>query len=68
VQKFKDEHPLVIKLAGALLVTAGASAATIPAVLAALGIKLAVIGIGAGATVGGLTFIRSFFECPLISF
>jgi hypothetical protein len=52
VQKFKDEHPLIIKLAGALMVSAGFSAATLPAVLAALGVKLAVLGAGAGAVAG----------------
>jgi len=46
LQKFPENHPLLVKLAGAGLCIAGASAGavTVPAIMAALGIKMAVVG------------------------
>lgn len=46
VERFPKDHPLLVKLfgAGLCLAGAGAGAIGIPAVAAALGIKLAVVG------------------------
>lgn len=45
IEKFPKDHPLLCKIfgAGLCIIGAGASAATIPGLLAAIGVKLAVV-------------------------
>lgn len=52
IERFPKDHPLLVKLVGAGLCVAGAGvgAISIPAVAAALGIKLAVVGGVAGVS------------------
>jgi len=55
LEKFPKDHPLLVKVAGAglFLAGAGAGAISVPAIAAALGIKLAVVGGAATATALG---------------
>ncbi|KAG8956930.1 hypothetical protein FRC03_010698 [Tulasnella sp. 419] len=58
-QKFAKDHPIVMQVIGAGLAIMGASAATVPAVLAALGIKIGIGGLSIGAAAIGSTSLFS---------